>query len=279
LSPRDANTGIRFGNVAPAVQAFPEFLAENKYQDVKSANQTAFQRGHNTDLPAFIWMQDKPRLMEAMSKTMTAIAPTDWADNLVELHEAAAKESGTSTRPPKAPSFFVDVGGGHGRRSADVLAKFPHLAGRIVSQDLPDVLIPASDPPEGMVLMAQDFFQPQSEATVGARFYHLGNVLHDWPDEDCLRILKNVRDAMSSTSEGQPSTLLIDEIVLPDSNAPWQAAMADMIMGIALGGRERTRSAWDNLLARADFKITRLNEYGGSGGCRAVMVVQMAYFV
>jgi demethylsterigmatocystin 6-O-methyltransferase len=55
-------------------------------------------------------------------------------------------------------------------------------------------------------------------------------VLHDWSDEKCVAILKNIVPAMEPESQ-----VLIDEVVLPDTGVNWQVAQMDLIMMASFG--------------------------------------------
>jgi demethylsterigmatocystin 6-O-methyltransferase len=46
---------------------------------------------------------------------------------------------------------------------------------------------------------------------IGAKFYYLWNVLHDYSDEECRTLLRNTKDAMSAEL-----SIIINELVLPD---------------------------------------------------------------
>jgi len=59
-------------------------------------------------------------------------------------------------------------------------------------------------------------------------------VLHDWNDEDAVRILRTVRRAMDG-----PRTVLLVERLL-DGDASAEAALSDINMMVMNGGRERT---------------------------------------
>ena len=41
-------------------------------------------------------------------------------------------------------------------------------------------------------------------------------IMHDWPDEDCVRILNHLRDAMKPGL----SQILINDAILPDEHCP-----------------------------------------------------------
>lgn len=83
--------------------------------------------------------------------------------------------------------------------------------------------------------------------------------MHDWPDNECAKILQNVADAMNGDSR-----ILIDEVVLPDTGAHWQATMADISMMIGLGGKERTNQQWKSLADRVGLRIEEIHTYTAS---------------
>jgi hypothetical protein len=52
--------------------------------------------------------------------------------------------------------------------------------------------------------------------------------------------------------------LLLLEMVMPGRAAPHIGMMIDVEMLVTLGGRERTRAEYADLLARASFRLTRV---------------------
>ncbi|KAH0840561.1 hypothetical protein FOPE_06050 [Fonsecaea pedrosoi] len=91
--------------------------------------------------------------------------------------------------------------------------------------------------------------------------------MHDWPDAECLKILSRLSEAMASDS-----LILIDEIVLPDANVPWQAAMQDVSMNILFAGKERTNTEWTNLIATSGLQKRDILTYNHSA-CSSVIVL------
>ena len=57
------------------------------------------------------------------------------------------------------------------------------------------------------------------------------------------------------------SVILIDEMVLPDTGAPWQATQLDITMMSALAAIERTRKEWFELLKSAGLKVVEMYTY------------------
>lgn len=230
----------------PATQALPEFLAETKYQNITSKYKTVFQKAFNTDLSMFEWMPQHPEHMKSLGQLMALDRPTHWVDTY------PIENLGSLTASPDKP-VLVDIGGGFGQQAIAFRNKFPHLAGRIVVQDIPSTLAGAQPTP-GIEFVHHDFFGPQS--IKGAKLYYLRHVLHDWPDAECIRILRNVIPVM-----GPDSCLIIDEVVLPETAVPWQAAFMDLLMMNNLAGVERTRAEWESLMEQAGLKIVEVHQY------------------
>ena len=91
---------------------------------------------------------------------------------------------------------------------------------------------------------------------VGAKYYYLRAIMHDHADDKCLEILKNVADAMT-----EESTILLDEIVVPDSNVEWYVTQTDLAMMVQFSSTERTEGQWRKLLSNAGLKIKSITTY------------------
>jgi hypothetical protein len=78
---------------------------------------------------------------------------------------------------------------------------------------------------------------------LGAKFYHLGWILHNWSDEKSKQILRQIRSAMTAES-----VLLINDMILPEAGVPAFAASLDLVMLGACGSRERTMKEWREIL-------------------------------
>ncbi|MGX7826233.1 methyltransferase [Actinokineospora sp. 24-640] len=146
----------------------------------------------------------------------------------------------------------VDVGGGNGTLLARVLAACPRTRGVLV--DLPagvvgaDRVFAAAGVEDRARVRAGDFFADLPE---GADAYLLKSVLHDWDDDNAVRLLTGCRAAMA---EG--GTVVVVEPVLPDLAAPEAAGMvmSDLNMLVNTGGRERTADEYLALFAAAGLR-------------------------
>jgi hypothetical protein len=94
-----------------------------------------------------------------------------------------------------------------------------------------------------------DFFQ----AVPAADAYIMKHIIHDWNDEDCVKILHSIHEAMKEDGK-----VLIAEMVVPEGNEPHPAKMMDLEMLVSPGGIERTATEYGELLAAAGFRLTRI---------------------
>jgi demethylsterigmatocystin 6-O-methyltransferase len=271
----------------PLTQAMPAFFAENNYNDVTDNAHTPFQKAFDTKLTAFEWLFQHPKFMEAMHKTMSALQGTEWTEQFTLLDTEVNKVPETAPEPEEKP-FLVDIGGSHGHQCIELVKKYPNLLGRLVMQDLP-MTVESLAPIEGVKVEAYDFFQEQPvkgsfhfsrtspliidkavayTPKLGAKFYYLRRIMHDWPDEKAAQILKNTAAAM-----GPDSRILIDDVVMPGTGANWQATMADLSMMI-LAGRERSLNQYENLAKSAELRVEMVHSYAASTYTAIVVLVK-----
>jgi len=146
---------------------------------------------------------------------------------------------------------IVDVGGGTGSVLAAIVAH--HTGPRGVLFDSPHVV--AEAPPllkakavlDRVAIESGDFF---NTVPAGGDCYVLSHILHDWNDEQCVKILGNCRKAM--TPNGR---LLIVELVLPPGDTPHPGKVLDMVMLVLVGGVERTEAEYAALLSKVGFRL------------------------
>jgi hypothetical protein len=148
---------------------------------------------------------------------------------------------------------IVDVGGGHGMMLRSILERHPGCRGILC--DLPPVIAGAATIRESAAaarceLVGADFFQ---WVPAGGDAYLLKRVLHDWDDDQAVRILQSCRRAIAAGGK----VLVMDAVVKP-SNEPDPAKWMDLNMLTLLSGRERTAAEFDELYARAGFRLTQI---------------------
>ena len=146
----------------------------------------------------------------------------------------------------------ADIGGGNGLTLSVLLTRYPQMKGILF--DLPDVVkrseanIKKSALAPRCALTGGDFFKavPQADA------YVLRHIIHDWPDDQAVVLLKNCRAAMNKGGK-----VLIVENVIPADNSPHFGKWLDLMM-LVIGGKERTEQEYKILLRQAGLKMTRV---------------------
>jgi hypothetical protein len=79
------------------------------------------------------------------------------------------------------------------------------------------------------------------------------HVIHDWSDDDALKILRNCRSAIPAHG-----TLLLIEWILKPSNQPDTGLLLDLNMLVNLHGLNRTEAEFRSLLRQAGFSVTQV---------------------
>jgi hypothetical protein len=87
------------------------------------------------------------------------------------------------------------------------------------------------------------------ESVPAADVYMMKMIIHDWNDEECVRILRNIARAASPGAR-----LFIVEHVIPDPDTNHFAKLFDMHMMCWGTGRERTIEEYIALLERGGWK-------------------------
>lgn len=77
--------------------------------------------------------------------------------------------------------------------------------------------------------------------------------MHDWPDGECHTILKHIVEAMSADSR-----LLIDDYVMPPTDAELRLVHMDICMMMYLRSEERTERRWRNLLSSTGLELVKI---------------------
>jgi ubiquinone/menaquinone biosynthesis C-methylase UbiE len=146
--------------------------------------------------------------------------------------------------------FVVDVGGADGAFLAELMQLHPHLTGTVL--DLPQVMPGVAEEARRRGL------EQRMTGTEGNFFKHVPSadlylvkfVLHDWDDQACRKILRNIRRAMNPGAR----VVIVEMIVTHDSIT---ATLMDLAMMTSFTGREREEDDFTHLLEATELKIDR----------------------
>ncbi|SCX35911.1 methyltransferase [Agrobacterium rosae] len=147
----------------------------------------------------------------------------------------------------------VDVAGGGGTLLASILQKYPAISGVLFDRtpvlDAARPFLEEQGLSERCAFVAGDFFDGVPQ---GGDCYILSRILHDWDDDNCLRILRNCYDA----SALQGDLIIVERVLPPDGDAIPRTSLAlayDLHMAVVAGGRERTEASYRSLLSASGF--------------------------
>lgn len=228
--------------IMKVVGSFPDFLKETQYANPTDKDKSPWKHAYASDQHFFEYINTpgRERNLEAF------------------LNHMEFKTVGM--RWFEVPEIMSDVFGGAGVRAGDVqlidvggngghdllLFRQVHPSfGRTILQDLPTIIQSLDTDKlkqQGIEAMGHDFFTPQP--VHGAKAYYLKMCLHDWPDEQCKKILEQLVPALTPGY----SRILLDEIVIPEVKAGWFETSVDLLMMEVHSAQERRERQWRALV-------------------------------
>ncbi|XP_034924826.1 trans-resveratrol di-O-methyltransferase [Populus alba] len=148
----------------------------------------------------------------------------------------------------------VDVGGGTGTVAKAIAKEFQHLDCTVF--DLPHV-VAGLEGSENLKYLGGDMFEaiPQADAIL------LKWILHDWNDEECVKILKQCKEAIKGQGGGG-KVIIIDMVVennKEEEGSTETQLFFDMLMMILVTGKERNEKEWAKLFTDAGFSHYKIN--------------------
>lgn len=147
---------------------------------------------------------------------------------------------------------ICDIGGGTGELVRSLLDRHPDWHGTVF--DLPKVIERAVQHPRLSAVPGDAF----ASVPAGHDCYLLVNVLHDWSDDDCVRLL----DSVAAVCGPDTRVIVVDST---RHNTPRDdlALRADVLMAaLTGGGRERTREEFTALGQRAGMQVVNRRRLG-----------------
>ncbi|XP_060186799.1 trans-resveratrol di-O-methyltransferase-like [Lycium barbarum] len=233
-------------NLSPFVRVLVDPVMVNPWQSLGDwflgNESTPFETAHGA--PMWEFCDQNPRFNNVFNEAMASDS------QMISLVVKDCKEIFEEM------DSLVDVGGGTGIIAKTILAAFPHLKCTVL--DLPHVVANLPDT-ENLKYVGGDMFQsiPPADAIL---FKH---VMHNWSDEDCVKMLKRCREAIGDKNEGRKGKVLIIDMLLDreeeEADMTEVKLTFDVLMMVLVTGKQRTEKEWEKLFLEAGFisyKIT-----------------------
>ena len=148
---------------------------------------------------------------------------------------------------------MCDVGGGQGHLLCSLLVKYPHLKGTVfelntVIKNRELLWARKMGVEDRCTYVAGDMF----DEVPAADAYIMKMILHDWSDEEYVKILSNIYRQVYNVG-----TVYIAEHMVPGPEKPHFSKLFDIHMMCASSGRERTAEEYADLLNKAGWKYSK----------------------
>ncbi|KAG8630945.1 hypothetical protein KVT40_000085 [Elsinoe batatas] len=215
---------------------------------------TAFNLALSTPLNSATWTSTSPTWSATYSLLMNGFQsnPAFSISHILTHYPFAALLSGATV---------LDLGGNTGALGVALAHTFPNL-GRVVVQDL---ALPVAEGRANLPLelrgrvefQEQDFLEPNQMRDVDVVVLRF--ILHDWPDEQAVRILEQVRPVLDEGG-GEEGHWVKRRL----------GRNMDVLIMVMFGARERGKGEWEVLVGRAGFRVVEIKEMEG---CAASLVV------
>ncbi len=213
----------------------------NLFHAVKTG-EDAFAYTHGK--PIYEYLSEHPKEYEFFDKSMSNLS--DMGLPLV----LKACDFSTS-------NIIADIGGGEGYLLSQILLQNPHLSGLLF--DLPEALVKSMTMLKTYGVDSRTTIIPGSffeNIDLAADIYILKNILHNWNDEKCRKILENIKKTMPASAK-----IFIIDMVVPDNNLPSISKLLDIqMLGIMSGGKERTREEFISLLDHSGLYLEKITQ-------------------
>ncbi|RDX43036.1 S-adenosyl-L-methionine-dependent methyltransferase [Lentinus brumalis] len=252
---------------------------------------TPFNYAYQTDENIYAWLErpENAFRLKQVGRGMSAGRAAEGSTSVTETRVFP-----WDTLP--ADSVIVDVGGGIGSVSIELAQAHPHL--RFIVQDREQTLALAPKilgathkdllDSGRVIFQAQDFFAPQPasyevpgvDKVDNATVFLVVRIMHNWLDEDCQKILSQLRAAAGPSTkvlivdqilplacrDGTESALVpADSPLLPNLGTAYASSYHfDLTMMTTLGGKERTLREFADLAAASGWQISNVTRATGS---------------
>lgn len=195
-----------------------------------------FNKAHGMDL--FEYLGNNPEFNKIFNEAMATNTRSVMA-SVAKMYEDGFKSMAT----------LVDVGGGMGSALSIIVKEHPHIHG--INLDLPHVI--ATAPPiTGVEHMEGNMFEhiPSADAVM------MKWILHDWEDEECVKLLRRCYEATPTNGK----VIVVEAVVEEDQSMLRRLGLLfDITMMIyTTGGKERSEEEYKGLFQRSGFASYRI---------------------
>ncbi|XWS57064.1 hypothetical protein CRYUN_Cryun09bG0139300 [Craigia yunnanensis] len=196
------------------------------------------ERLYGVQMPIYQYMSLNPEMAKNFDTTMTNLSK-------IVMKKVLDKYQGF-----QGITKLVDVGGGYGFTLNIIISKYPSIRG--INYDTPHVIQGAPSYP-GIEHVGGDMFSsvPKADAIM------MKDVLHNWNDERCLKLLRNCYVALAEKGKVIAVSYVMYEEPEASNGAKFVCHM-DLLMALQDGAKQRTENQFKDLAKAAGFSNFQL---------------------
>jgi hypothetical protein len=209
---------------------------------IKDGQQNAFLREYG--VKGFEYADKNPEYADIFNQAMSSYsaAQTTWVLDALSQYDFSKIH------------HLCDVGGGYGHLLSNLLREYHHMKGSILeleSLTKNKELMWASrmGVDDRCRYIEGDMFREVPSADA----YIMKMILHDWNDDECVKILSNIHKSCSS----QDGRVFIVEYLITEPEKPHFSKLFDIHMMCWGTGRERTVKEYSTLLEKSGWKYVQ----------------------
>lgn len=219
----------------------PEFVKEGP-------NKTAFEIEFGK--PVFDYMDGNPKYASLFGDAMVSISYKEMEGIFNVLKEGSYLDN---------TEVICDIGGGSGYFLNEVLKNIAKSDTKGIVSDTATVIKDVKSSGKDAELLKHLSFAEidMFEKAVPADTYLIKHILHDWPDNKCIEILKHAKEAAKPGAK-----LIACEAVIPEPNIPSVSKVLDIQMMLMCCGRQRTAKEFKKLYEASGWNLEDVKPCG-----------------
>ena len=213
------------------------YLAFEHFANQLKTGEIAYEKKYNRDF--FSLIANDPERDDVFNRAMAEIS-YEQAGAILDAYDFSGINS------------LCDVAGGNGKILAAVLKKYPKMQGIVFEQshviDVAKDYIQRQGLTDRVQYISGDFFKPLE---VKADACMMKYIIHDWPDDKAVKILKNCKKAFSK--------IIVIEQMIPAGNDPLYGKLSDLMMMTSFGAGERSETDFRTIFDKAGLKLEKIH--------------------